>query len=114
VQKEELKKAFLDILDTDREFRLAVAGLIGYKELLERISKIEDEIRTLREETYNLRKDMQEELKKHWEAIENLRKDLQEGFKVVDKRLKAIEAYVEGASLTLEDEARDVLKFRLK
>jgi len=171
VQREELKKALLDILETDKEFRLAITALIGYKELLERISKVEEEIRALREETYELRRDMQEgfkrhdeefkkhweaienlrrdmqegfrrndeefkkhweaienlrrdmqegfkrhdeEFKKHWEAIENLRRDMQEGFKIVDKRLKAIEAYVERTSLTLEEEAREVLKYRLK
>lgn len=121
MQREELKKALLDILETDKEFRLAITALIGYKELLERISKVEEEIRALREETYELRRDMQEgfkrhdeEFKKHWEAIENLRRDMQEGFKIVDKRLKAIEAYVERTSLTLEEEAREVLKYRLK
>jgi len=83
VQREELKKALLDILETDKEFRLAITALIGYKELLERISKVEEEIRALREETYELRRDMQEgfkrhdeEFKKHWEAIENLRRDM--------------------------------------
>ncbi|MEM4237910.1 MAG: hypothetical protein QW050_02860, partial [Candidatus Nitrosocaldaceae archaeon] len=62
----------------------------------ERFAKIEEEIRDLREESNNLRKDMQE------------------GFKRMDKRLRYIESYIERTSLTLEEEARDVIEYRLK
>ncbi len=33
--KEELKKTLLDMLEQDKEFRYAVAGAIGYKEILQ-------------------------------------------------------------------------------
>ncbi|MFN4337158.1 MAG: hypothetical protein ACK4FV_06225, partial [Candidatus Nitrosocaldus sp.] len=177
-----LKKKFLDMLEEDKEFRYAVAGAIGYKEILDRIArveedmnkrfleleaemnkrfleleermderfleletrvaKVEEEIRdlraetnalreetnNLREETNRLRQDMlegfrrhDEEFKRHWESIEKLRQDMLEGFrrhdeefKRIDKRLRRIEAYMEKTSLTLEEEARDVIEYMLK
>ncbi len=194
MQEEELKKTFLNILEKDTVFRHAVAGLIGYKELLDRTTKIEDEIKALREETkkiweeiYFLKEEikklweetrsLREETKKIWEEIHllkeeikklweetrslreetkkmwqeiyllkeeikklweetrslreetknlredhnrlakevyELRKDMQRGFELMDKRLRAIEAYIERTSLTLEEEAREVLSYRLK
>ncbi|MEO9364989.1 MULTISPECIES: hypothetical protein [Candidatus Nitrosocaldus] len=160
LSNEELKKKILDMLEQDKEFRHAVAGAIGYKEILDRIARVEEELRNLREETNKLREetnrlrqDMQEgfrrhdeELKRHWESIEklrqdmiegfrrhdeefkrvwesieNLRRDMQEGFrrhdeefKRIDKRLRSIESYMEKTSLTLEEEARDVIQYMLR
>ncbi|MEM4278526.1 MAG: hypothetical protein QXG53_05440 [Candidatus Nitrosocaldus sp.] len=109
--KEELKKSLLDLLLEDTEFRHAVAGAIGYKEILDRIAKVEEEIKALREEannlreeTNNLRKDLNdlrrdmnegfrrhdEELKRHWESIEKLRQDMHEGFRRHDKLLQEL------------------------
>jgi hypothetical protein len=39
---------------------------------------------------------------------------MQEGFKRIDKRLRSIETYMERTSLTLEEEARDVIEHILK
>jgi len=64
----ELKKEFLRLLREDEEFRLAVAGLIGFEELLKRFERHE------------------EELKKIWEAIEKLRQDLYMFMKEQEKR----------------------------
>ncbi|GBC74164.1 hypothetical protein HRbin05_00198 [archaeon HR05] len=135
LSNEELKKKILDMLEQDKEFRHAVAGVIGYKEILDRIARVEEELRNLREETNKLREetnrlrqDMQEgfrrhdeELKRHWESIEKLRQDMIEGFKRhdeefkrIDKRLRSIESYMEKTSLTLEEEARDVIQYMLR
>ncbi|GBC73941.1 hypothetical protein HRbin04_01350 [archaeon HR04] len=37
-----------------------------------------------------------------------------EEFKKIDKRLRSIESYIERTSLTLEEEARDVIEYMLK
>ncbi|MEM2922987.1 MAG: hypothetical protein QW560_01060 [Candidatus Nitrosocaldus sp.] len=111
--KEELKKTLLDLLLEDKEFRHAVAGAIGYKELLDRFARVEErmaknqansnrrfvriekEIRDLREEMNKLRQDMLEGFRRHdaefarvWESIEKLRQDMQEGFRRHDEELK--------------------------
>ncbi|MEM4175696.1 MAG: hypothetical protein QXT56_05600, partial [Candidatus Nitrosocaldus sp.] len=111
--KEELKKTLLDLLLEDKEFRHAVAGAIGYKELLDRFARVEErmaknqansnrrfvriekEIRDLREEMNKLRQDMLEGFRRHdeefarvWQSIEKLRQDMLEGFKRHDEELK--------------------------
>ncbi|MEM2920280.1 MAG: hypothetical protein QXU29_05935 [Candidatus Nitrosocaldus sp.] len=158
--KEELKKTLLDMLLEDKEFRHAVAGAIGYKEILDRFARVEEEIKelrrdmdarflkveeeikslreetkalreeanNLRKETSNLRKDMndlrrdmQEGFRRHdeefarvWKSIEAMRKDMQEGFKRMDKRLSYIESFMDNISVSIEDEARDMVAYLLK
>ena len=64
----EFKKMFLRLLREDEEFRLAVAGLIGFEELLKRFERHEEELRRI------------------WEAIEKLRQDLYMFMKEQEKR----------------------------
>ncbi len=52
-----LKKEFLKLLKEDEEFRHAVAGLIGYEELIEGQKEIRNEIRKLWEEVKSLREE---------------------------------------------------------
>ena len=53
----ELKKRLLELLKSDEELRLAVAGLLGFSEILKRLDKHE------------------EELEKLWKSVEKLRED---------------------------------------
>ena len=60
-----LKEDILKLLKEDEEFRLAVAGILGYREILERLKKhdekfdeILEEIHKLREEFITLSKEM--------------------------------------------------------
>ncbi|MEM4351668.1 MAG: hypothetical protein QXN13_06800 [Candidatus Nitrosocaldus sp.] len=113
--KEELKKTLLDLLLEDKEFRHAVAGAIGYKELLDRFARVEErmaknqansnrrfvriekEIRDLREEMNKLRQDMNEGFRRHdeefarvWQSIEKLRQDMLEGFRRHDEEFARV------------------------
>jgi hypothetical protein len=150
--KEELKKVLLNLLLEDVEFRHAVAGAIGYKEILDRIAKVdedmnkrflemeekmnkrflemeekmnkrflemeekmnkrflemeervnarflkvEEDIKELRKDLNDLRRDMQEGFKRHdeefakvWKSIEDLRRDMQEGFKRHDRLIQEL------------------------
>ncbi|MFN4337421.1 MAG: DUF3782 domain-containing protein, partial [Candidatus Nitrosocaldus sp.] len=107
---EELKKRLLDMLEEDKEFRHAVAGAIGYKEILDRIvaleermnerfAKIDERFAKVEEEIRDLRRDMQEGFKRHdeefkrvWESIEQLRRDMNEGFMRLDLKISALGA----------------------
>ncbi|MEM3915568.1 MAG: DUF3782 domain-containing protein [Candidatus Nitrosocaldus sp.] len=137
--KEELKKTLLDLLLEDAEFRHAVAGAIGYKEILDRFAKVEEdmnarflkveeEIRELRKDLNDLRKDlndlrrdMNEGFKRHdeefarvWRSIEDLRRDMLEGFKRVDKRFERMDMKISvlGArwGIMNEQSVREALK----
>ncbi len=44
-----VKEELLELLEKDKEFRYAVAGLLGYKEILERITSLEERIVSLEE-----------------------------------------------------------------
>ena len=46
----ELKKKILNLLREDEEFRYAVAGLIGFDEILKRLDRHEEELKKLRED----------------------------------------------------------------
>jgi len=64
----ELKQEFLKLLKEDEEFRLAVAGLLGYSEILKRLDRHEEEMRRI------------------WESIERLRQDFLTFVKEQEKR----------------------------
>ncbi|BES81695.1 hypothetical protein [Pyrodictium abyssi] len=70
---EELKQRFLELLKRDEEFRLAVAGLIGLREILE-------ELRRLREDS-----------NKRFEALERKLLEHDKRFEEASKRFEAIE-----------------------
>jgi len=44
---EVVKKIFIELLEKDVEFRYALMGLLGYKELLDRFSRLEEGQRKL-------------------------------------------------------------------
>ncbi|MCS7141219.1 MAG: hypothetical protein NZ888_03420 [Candidatus Nitrosocaldus sp.] len=136
--KEKLKKTLLDMLDKDVEFRHAVAGLIGYKEILDRITSLEERVVKLEERIVALEEKVvaleerivaleervvkleervvkvEEEIKALREETNNLRRDMMEGFKRQDRRLRYIESFIENMSASLEEEAREVIAYRLK
>ncbi|MEM2128463.1 MAG: hypothetical protein QXN86_02245 [Candidatus Methanomethylicaceae archaeon] len=90
--------------------------------MLKKIAKVEEEIRDLRKDLHGLRSDMNEDFRRHDEeesaktrkSIEDLRKETQKLFKQMDKRQRYIVALMRKMSLFLDEEARDVLKHRLK
>ena len=65
----ELKKAFLKLLEEDLEFRYAIAGLIGLREILNRLDRVEEEIKKLWENQNKL----WESQIKLWEEVKALR-----------------------------------------
>jgi len=110
----ELKQEFLKLLKEDEEFRLAVAGLLGYSEVLKRLDRHEEEMRRIWESIEKLREDFllfikeqerrweennrkweeaykrldrhEEEFKRVWESIERLRQDFLTFVKEQEKR----------------------------
>ena len=70
----ELKARLLELLRTDEEFRLAVAGLIGLDEILKAIRAL------------------QEQAAENIAAIRELREDMNEGFKLLRRHIDALGA----------------------
>jgi len=71
----EEKRKILETLEKDVEFRYALMGLLGYRELLDRFSRLEEEQRKLWENQNRLWEEiraLREEQKKLWENINRL------------------------------------------
>ncbi|UNQ73663.1 hypothetical protein [Infirmifilum sp. NZ] len=74
----DLKKEFLRLLDTDEEFRYAVAGYLGYSEILNELKALREEQRRIWEsieKLWNEVRALREEQNKLWEEIKNLREN---------------------------------------
>jgi len=97
----ELKEKILKLLEEDREFRYAVAGLIGLGEVLrrldrheeqlvkiwERLAKIDEEIAKLWSEVVKLREDMLKGFERHDAELAKLREDMVKGFERYDQQI---------------------------
>ncbi|MEM2941744.1 MAG: hypothetical protein QW304_09395, partial [Thermoproteota archaeon] len=112
-----LKREFLELLDKDIEFRYAVAGYLGLSEILKRLDTLTEEQTRLAEEQVRHGVDIKavmEEQTKIWEEIQKLREDFNRGFKQLDARLSRVELTLEKITLDIEEEARIVVKYRLR
>lgn len=115
-----LKEEFLSLLEKDKEFRYAVAGLLGLEEILKRLDKHEEELVKLRkeqirlrEEQIKMREDMIAGFKRHDEELAKLREDMNKGFMLVERHISALgarwglvseEAFREGIRQLVEKE----------
>jgi len=92
VLTKEEKERILRTLEEDKEFRYAVAGLIGMREILERLDKIEEEQKKIWEEVKLLREGQQ----KLWEEVKSLREGQQELWKGQQKLWEEVKLLREG------------------
>jgi archaellum component FlaC len=101
-----LKRQFLELLEKDKEFRLAVAGYLELSEALKSLESIEKNIEKLWESTNKL----WENVNKLWEEVRAMRVEMR-GMNV---RLERVERTLEKLTLEIEEEARIVIKHRLR
>jgi chromosome segregation ATPase len=101
-----LKKQILELLERDKEFRLAVAGYLGLSETLTRLESVERSIEGLLEEMKKLREDQQ----RLWEEVRAMRVEMRD----MNVRLGRVERTLEKLTLEIEEEARIVVKHRLR
>ena len=98
-----LKDEFLTLLEKDKEFRYAVAGLLGLEEILCRMDRNEQGLVRLREdmnsgfrrydeEIAKLREDMNAGFKRYDEELARLREDMNRGFMLVERHISALGA----------------------
>jgi len=90
VEITEFKKMFLRLLREDEEFRLAVAGLIGFEELLKRFERHEEELRRVWEAIEKLREDLHifmKEQEKRWEENNKRWEEAYKRFEAIERKL---------------------------
>jgi hypothetical protein len=117
---EEERKRFLRALEQDEEFRYAVAGLVGLTDILKRleqhdrkfneiIARLEGHDKKFNEVILRL----EEHDKKFNEVILRL-EEHDRKFAEIVTRLSEVTTYIERTSLTIEEEAREVISYRLR
>ncbi|MEM4531710.1 MAG: DUF3782 domain-containing protein [Thermofilaceae archaeon] len=82
-----LKKRLLELLKEDEEFRLMVAGLLGYEELLQKMKETLQELAKLRQDMLEGFRRHEEEMARIWGEIAKLREDMIAGFRRHDEEL---------------------------
>jgi len=120
VESLSLKKEFLKLLETDEEFRYAIIGLIGLKELIKRLDKhgeelvklredfnklgeeqvrlreeqikLREDFNELRKEQIKLREDFTKGMNAVWNEIFKLREDMNKGFELMERHISALGA----------------------
>jgi len=97
IEAAELKARLLKLLEEDKEFRYAVAGLIGLGEVLKRLDRHEEQLVKIWEEIAKLREDLvkgferhDRELERVWNEIAKLREDMLKGFERHDKEFEKV------------------------
>jgi len=129
----ELKEKILRLLEEDKEFRYAVAGLIGLSEILrrldrheeqlvkiwERLAKIDEEIAKIWSEIAKLREDMlkgferhDKEFEKVWSEIAKFREDFERAIQAFEKRFEAIDRRFEAVERRLERHEEEIKRLR--
>ncbi|RLI07926.1 hypothetical protein DRO32_03120 [Candidatus Bathyarchaeota archaeon] len=110
----ELKQKLLELLKTDEEFRLAVAGLIGLGEVLRRLEEHDEKFNQILErldrheaELARLREDMNKGFERYDRELAKLREDMNKGFELLRRHVDALGARW---GLLAEDAFREGLK----
>jgi chromosome segregation ATPase len=112
-----LKDDILRLLKEDEEFRYAVIGLLGLQRLEEAVIELKNVVIRMEERLAKVEKRLEGHDRKFnaiLAELRDLRKELSDLKSKHDKRLSNIEAYMERTSLTLEEEAREVIAYRLR
>ncbi len=87
---EEEKKRFLKALEEDREFRYAVMGLLGFKEILDRITRLEERFARLEERQLRL-EERQQRLEERQQKLEERQQRLEERQQRLEERQQRLE-----------------------
>ncbi len=112
-----IKKRFLELLDKDEEFRLAVAAKLG---LLDRLNSLQRSVDGLVVEVKALREGQEklwQNVEKLWEEVRSLREGqdyiVREQARM-SRAVSDIATTLERLTLSLEDEASEVVAFDLR
>ena len=122
-----LKDDILRLLKEDEEFRYAVIGLLGLQRLEEAVIELKNVVVRMEERLAKVEErqtKVEERLEEHDRKFNEIIAELRELRRISnrhdkmlnkhDKILKEIKAYMDRTSLTLEEEAREVIAYRLR
>lgn len=91
------KEAFIRALEEDKEFRYAVMGLLGFREILERLTKLEERLVKLEERFARLEEEFKKlyerqlKLEERQQKLEERQQRLEERFARLEERFAKLE-----------------------
>ena len=124
---ESLKEKMLSLLEKGREFRLAVAGMLGLRDIMERLERHDRKFNEILEELRAGRQKLGEHDRKFNEILEELKvhrdkleehdrkfneiiAELKKHRKILDEHSALLHRYI----TTMEEEAHEVISYRLR
>ena len=133
-----MKEEFIKLLEEDKEFRYAVAGLLGIEEILKRIDKNTEALIKLQEQTAKLQEHvvklqqqviklqeqvaehsrairlLQEQLAEHSKAIRSLQEQLIKHSEAIEKLASSVQAIGMRYGVFTEEAFREGIKYLIK
>ena len=124
MSKSRIKEEFITLLEEDKEFRYAVAGLLGLEEVLKRIdknteaiTKLQKQVAKLQEQVVKLQEQiakLQEQVAQHGKAIKSLQEQLIKHSEVIEKLASSIQAIGMRYGVLTEEAFREGIKYLIK
>ena len=124
VSRSRIKEEFVRLLEEDKEFRYAVAGLLGLEEVLKRIdknteaiTKLQKQVTKLQEQVVKLQEQiakLQEQVAEHGKAIKSLQEQLIKHSEVIEKLASSIQAIGMRYGVLTEEAFREGIKYLIK
>jgi hypothetical protein len=111
---EKLKRKFIELLETDKEFRYTVERYVDLSEVLRRMDRMEERMLALEERMSKIEERMlklEENQRRSLEYLKDFEKRLEKQWKYVDSGFKGLR---EMAGMTLEETVRKLIASLLK
>lgn len=106
INRNEIRKTILELIKTDEEFRLAIAGALGLHTILEELRKLRQDFNNLSLEVKKLREDFNEILKR----VLKIEETLEQHSKILEQHSKLLQKL----TFSIEDEAVEVIEWKLR
>jgi len=122
--KSKMKEEFIKLLEEDKEFRYAVAGLLGIEEILKRIDKNTEALIKLQEQLTKLQEQvaehsrairlLQKQLAEHSKAVRSLQEQLIKHSEAIEKLASSVQAIGMRYGVFTEEAFREGIKYLIK
>ena len=122
--KSKMKEEFIKLLEEDKEFRYAVAGLLGIEETLKRIDKNTEALIKLQEQVTKLQEQvaehsrairlLQKQLAEHSKAVRSLQEQLIKHSEAIEKLASSVQAIGMRYGVFTEEAFREGIKYLIK
>ena len=119
-----MKEEFIKLLEEDKEFRYAVAGLLGIEEILKRIDKNTRALINLQQQVIKLQEQvaehsrairlLQKQLAEHSKAVRSLQEQLIKHSEAIEKLASSVQAIGMRYGVFTEEAFREGIKYLIK